>query len=153
MAGLGGSRRSGKATLSFSNRPSRDRINRPSRDRILPCQDHESLTPTSLGDGSLSPIDCHHEDQVAQAACHSVDNLRRFGPLSGVSSEIFENLYTVTRAVLIHSNRRAPSRDIGREFAVQEAVRHVVRWSFFEEDGIWRQGGSAVLSLMKRATL
>ena len=27
---------------------------------------------------------------------HSVENIRRFGPLSGVSSEIFESFHTVT---------------------------------------------------------
>ena len=82
---------------------------------------------------------------------HSVDNMRRFGPLSGVSSEIFESFHTVTRAISVHSNRRAPSRDIGREFAVQEAVRHVVRGGYFKEDGIWRQAGPAVISLMRES--
>ena len=79
---------------------------------------------------------------------HSAAHLRRFGPLAGVSTEIFESFHTVTRAISVHTNRRAPSRDIGRTFAVQEALRHLVRGGFYRENGEWRPAGEAVRAFM-----
>ena len=80
---------------------------------------------------------------------HTVEQIRRFGPLSGVSSEIFESFHTITRNLSIHSNRQAPSRDIGRAFAVQEALRHVVRGGYWQQDGSWQQAGLAVRSFVE----
>ncbi|KIJ48475.1 hypothetical protein M422DRAFT_125766, partial [Sphaerobolus stellatus SS14] len=62
---------------------------------------------------------------------HLPDHVRRFGPASLFATEGFESFNAVIRAASVHSNRQAPSRDIGRAFARSNHIRHMLSGSYF----------------------
>ncbi|KAJ7471361.1 hypothetical protein B0H11DRAFT_1730573, partial [Mycena galericulata] len=57
---------------------------------------------------------------------HIVSHVRRFGPPILCVTETFELFNYVIRAHSVHSNRQAPSLDIGAAFDHMHAVRHLV---------------------------
>ena len=57
---------------------------------------------------------------------HLRADIRRFGPLVGCSTEVFEAFNAVFRQCSILSNRQAPSRDIAMQFGKQEGFKHRV---------------------------
>ncbi|KAG2126284.1 hypothetical protein DEU56DRAFT_743067 [Suillus clintonianus] len=57
---------------------------------------------------------------------HVVDHIQRFGPATLFATEAFESFNAVIRAKSIHSNHRAPSRDIARSFAHGSRIRHIL---------------------------
>ena len=126
------------------------------RSRIGPeaVESHLEDTKRALQSLAAAMAPFHPETIVTKVKwhkllAHTVEQIRRFGPLSGVSSEIFESFHTITRNHSIHSNRQAPSRDIGRTFATQEALRHVVRGGYWQQDGRWDRAGLAVRSFIE----
>ena len=62
---------------------------------------------------------------------HLPSHIRRFGPAILFATEAFESFNAVIRAKSIHSNRQAPSRDIGRAFAQGNRMRHLLSGGYF----------------------
>ena len=63
---------------------------------------------------------------------HLPSHIRRFGPAILFATEAFESFDAVIRrAKSIHSNRQAPSRDIGRAFAQGNRMRHLLSGGYF----------------------
>jgi hypothetical protein len=57
---------------------------------------------------------------------HLLDHIPLFGPAILCATEAFESFNAIIRTWSIHSNRQAPSRDIGRAAARCNRVRHIV---------------------------
>ncbi len=55
---------------------------------------------------------------------HLLEDIRSFGPLVSVATEISEAFNAVFRYCLILSNHLAPSRDIAVQLANQEGLKH-----------------------------
>lgn len=62
---------------------------------------------------------------------HLPDHIRRFGPAMLFATEAFESFNAIIRAKSVHSNRHAPSRDIGNAFAQGNRVRHLLSGGLF----------------------
>ncbi|KAF8597802.1 hypothetical protein BDV93DRAFT_595834 [Ceratobasidium sp. AG-I] len=63
---------------------------------------------------------------------HLPSHVRRFGPPILFATETFESYNFVTRLRSIHSNRQAPSADIGASFSLMRAIRHLVSGGYFQ---------------------
>lgn len=57
---------------------------------------------------------------------HLADDVKRFGPLVGVSTERFESFNAVFRASSVHSNRHNPSKDIAWDQIGGEWVKYLM---------------------------
>jgi hypothetical protein len=81
---------------------------------------------------------------------HTDDDVVEFGPLIGLATEIFESFNGVFRYCSILSNHLAPSRDIARQLADQEGLKHRLAggWWPCGEDGKWERAGSGVRHFM-----
>ncbi|KAF8193520.1 hypothetical protein K438DRAFT_2131595 [Mycena galopus ATCC 62051] len=77
---------------------------------------------------------------------HTDKDVVEFGPLIGVITEIFESFNTVFRHCSILSNHLAPSRDIARQLADQEGLKHRLTggWWYSAGEDKWRRSGSDV---------
>ncbi|KAF9644917.1 hypothetical protein BDM02DRAFT_3157045 [Thelephora ganbajun] len=75
---------------------------------------------------------------------HLQADIRRFGPMVGSASEIFECFNAVFRACSILSNRQAPSRDIANQLGKQEGFKHRASGGWWKSDGEWVQAGPGV---------
>jgi hypothetical protein len=62
---------------------------------------------------------------------HLPNHIRRFGPAILFATEAFESFNAVIRAKSVHSNRQAPSRDIGLAFAQGNRIRHLLSQGYF----------------------
>lgn len=62
---------------------------------------------------------------------HLPDHVRRFGPPMLFATEGFESFNAVIRSHSIHSNHRAPSRDIAAGMAHHNRIRHLLSGGFF----------------------
>ncbi|KAG8790917.1 hypothetical protein FRC12_010650 [Ceratobasidium sp. 428] len=90
---------------------------------------------------------------------HLPEHIRRFGPAVLFATETFESYNFVIRLRSIHSNRRAPSHDIGWAFCRLQAIRFLVSggWVTHQVDPVTekivpsapRQAGSSVLELQR----
>ena len=83
---------------------------------------------------------------------HLPSDARRFGPLVGVATELFESFNAVFRAASILSNHRAPSRDIALQLADQEGtrLRTLGGWWLDNESKEWKRAGPAVRQYIQR---
>jgi hypothetical protein len=75
---------------------------------------------------------------------HLRTDIVRFGPLVGVATEAFECFNAIFRFCSIHSNHLAPSRDISKQLASQESLKHRVTggwWSSTLNSDNWVQAG------------
>ncbi|KAF7374036.1 hypothetical protein MSAN_00284300 [Mycena sanguinolenta] len=81
---------------------------------------------------------------------HLPDDVRRFGPLIGVATEIFEAFNAVFRAASVLSNHRALSRDIARQLASQEGARSLALGTlwFDTQSEEWQSAGPSVKRFM-----
>lgn len=131
-------------------------------------EDNQLLTKISL-----NLIVCHLQDDVTIAAANVLDlfamidpskmsakqklhllahlreDIIRFGPLVGVATETFECFNAIFRFCSIYSNHLAPSRDIAKQLAGQESLKHRVTggwWPSNTEDGVveWVRAGASV---------
>ncbi|PPQ75136.1 hypothetical protein CVT24_010098, partial [Panaeolus cyanescens] len=57
---------------------------------------------------------------------HLVQDIKRFGPLVGMASEVYEAFNGIFRYCSIFSNHLAPSRDIAVQLADQECIKHIL---------------------------
>ncbi|KAJ7618023.1 hypothetical protein FB45DRAFT_1103391 [Roridomyces roridus] len=81
---------------------------------------------------------------------HIPDDVRRFGPLIRVSTEIYEAFNGVFRTCSVFSNHLAPSRDISRKFASMDRVKHVLCGGYWQAPSkAWIQAGDAVQDLLQ----
>ena len=62
---------------------------------------------------------------------HIIEHISRFGPPHTYATETFESYNSLIRDFSIHSNRQAPSRDIGYGFANANRIRHLVSGAKF----------------------
>ncbi|KAF7337257.1 hypothetical protein MSAN_02278200 [Mycena sanguinolenta] len=81
---------------------------------------------------------------------HLPDDVRRFGPLISVATEIFEAFNAVFRAASVLSNHHAPSRDIARQLASQEGARSLALGTlwFDAQSEEWQSAGPSVKRFM-----
>lgn len=78
---------------------------------------------------------------------HLRADIRRFGPMVGSASEIFECFNAVFRACSVLSNRQAPSRDISNQLGKQEGFKHRASGGWWKSNnGEWVQAGPGVRS-------
>lgn len=76
---------------------------------------------------------------------HLRADIRRFGPMVGSASEMYECFNAVFRACSVLSNRQAPSRDIANQLGKQEGFKHRASGGWWKsEDGEWVHAGAAV---------
>jgi len=75
---------------------------------------------------------------------HLRTDIRRFGPLVGCSTEVFESFNSVFRQCSILSNRQAPSRDIAIQFGKQEGFKHRVTGGWWRAGEDWVQVGPGI---------
>ncbi|KAJ7469208.1 hypothetical protein FB451DRAFT_1479092 [Mycena latifolia] len=80
---------------------------------------------------------------------HTDDDVVQFGPLIGVITEGFESFNGVFRYCSILSNHLAPSRDIAKQLADQEGLKHRLTdgwWASGADE--WEQAGPGVRHFM-----
>ena len=76
---------------------------------------------------------------------HLQADIRRFGPMVGSASEMFECFNAVFCACSVLSNRQAPSRDIANQLGKQEGFKHRASGGWWKSDnGEWVQAGPGV---------
>jgi hypothetical protein len=83
---------------------------------------------------------------------HAPADARRFGPLPRSSVETFECYNSVFRRCAILSNRQAVSRDVARQFARMDRLKHLVSGGFYLSEGecsSWTRAGQGVLALLR----
>ncbi|KAF7378116.1 hypothetical protein MSAN_00235900 [Mycena sanguinolenta] len=82
---------------------------------------------------------------------HTDDDVVAFGPLVGVITEIFKSFNAVFRHCSVLSNHLAPSRDISRQLADQEGLKHRLTggWWYCSMDRKWQQAGSGVQDFLR----
>eukprot|EP00731_Ephydatia_muelleri_P008059 Em0004g397a len=82
---------------------------------------------------------------------HLIECLEQYGPTSAFSAERCESFNSDVRAQNIHSNRQAPSRDIGKHFAVLEHIRHIIDGGRYGQESV----GALTVSVpgMEKCTL
>ncbi|KAL0572680.1 hypothetical protein V5O48_009279 [Marasmius crinis-equi] len=86
---------------------------------------------------------------------HLAEDIRRFGPLVGLSTEVFESFNSVFRSCSILSNHLAPSRDIALQLADQEGLKWRTSggWWFSAERQEWVQAGPGIQELVNSQPL
>ena len=77
------------------------------------------------------------------------EDVVRFGPLVGASSERFESFNAVFRQSVIHSNRKRQSRDIASDCAGQERVKTIMSGGYVRDGQTWRLPSGRLLALME----
>ncbi|KAJ6529506.1 hypothetical protein DFH09DRAFT_1250415 [Mycena vulgaris] len=76
---------------------------------------------------------------------HARTDILRHGPLVGVATEGFEGYNTIFRLCSIFSNHLAPSRDIARQLAQQEGLKHRLTGGWWiDATEKWVQAGSGI---------
>jgi hypothetical protein len=89
---------------------------------------------------------------------HTPQDSRRFGPLLGPITELFESFNAVFRYASISSNHLAPSRDIALSLAAQESLKHRITGGWWRHSppgkpSIWVQAGHGVRSMIEYESL
>ena len=76
--------------------------------------------------------------------------IKRFGPALLYSTEHYESFNHIFRLCSIHSNKKAPSRDICRAFALQDTVKHIVTGGYWYDKSKykWVRAGKMILDNM-----
>jgi len=82
---------------------------------------------------------------------HLVEDIRRFGPLTGVATDRHESFNSVFRLCSVLSNHLAPSRDITEQMGDQEGIKHCLtggQWQDAESHD-WVCRGSGIKALVE----
>lgn len=90
----------------------------------------------------LSKSKCH-------ILTHIVNDVRRFGPSIGLSTETFESFNGVFRLCSVLSNRQAPSRDIGFNMADMARFKHIASGGTWLYEGRWTTAGKEVQNFFR----
>lgn len=80
---------------------------------------------------------------------HIVNNVRRFGPTIGLSTETFKSFNGVFRLCSVLSNRQAPSRNIGFNMADMARFKHIASGGTWLHEGSWTVAGKEVREFFK----
>ena len=72
---------------------------------------------------------------------HLLEHIRRFGPAILFATEAFESFNAVIRVKSVHSNRHAPSRDIGQAFAQGNRIQHLLSGRLFVFNSVIGENG------------
>ena len=80
---------------------------------------------------------------------HLEEDIRRFGPAIRNSTEIFECYNAIFLFCSIFSNHQAPSRDIARQFAAMDGVKHILSGGYWKHNDKWIRASPAVLHVLK----
>lgn len=84
---------------------------------------------------------------------HLPDDIRRYGPLIGESTESFECYNAVFRSCSVLSNHQAPSRDIAIQLADQEGFKQRTTGGWWPDgSGGWKRSGPGVCGSLERYT-
>lgn len=76
---------------------------------------------------------------------HVIEDIRRFGPLLGESTEVFESFNAVFRSCSILSNHLAPSRDIAHQLAELEGAKQRLTGGYWNDgSGQWVRASPSV---------
>ncbi|KAM6489231.1 hypothetical protein JOM56_015401, partial [Amanita muscaria] len=80
--------------------------------------------------------------------------IKRFGPALLYSTKRYESFNHVFRLCSIHSNKKAPSRDICKAFALQDTVKHIVTGGYWYDKlkRKWVRAGKTILDNMDHCT-
>lgn len=85
---------------------------------------------------------------------HLGEDVKRFGPLVGASTERFESFNAVFRGSSVYSNRQNPSRDIATDQAGCGWMKQLLADGFIEASpGQWAQPGEALRRLLESKVL
>ncbi|KAJ7859305.1 hypothetical protein B0H14DRAFT_3084960 [Mycena olivaceomarginata] len=85
---------------------------------------------------------------------HADEDVVAFGPLVGLITELYESYNTVFRHCSILSNHLAPSRDIARQLADQEGLKHRLTggwWYSAGDEKQWQRAGSGNHPLLQKS--
>ena len=97
--------------------------------------------------GALAVVDANKI--VTKSKCHSlthiVDDIRRFGPAVGLSTDTFESFNGVVRLCSVLSNRHAPSRDIGLNMSDMARFKHITSGGLWKDEEQWVNAGDGIL--------
>jgi hypothetical protein len=82
---------------------------------------------------------------------HIPEDTRRFGPLVGMATELFESFNAVFRFCSVLSNHLAPSRDISQQTGRQESMKQQLSGGrlFNTSNQTWVSAGPQVCTLLK----
>ncbi|KAF9044483.1 hypothetical protein BJ165DRAFT_1347605, partial [Panaeolus papilionaceus] len=67
---------------------------------------------------------------------HLTQDIKQFGPLVGVASEVYKAFNGIFRYCSIFSNHLAPSRDIAIQLSAQESVKHILNAGWWIKPGL-----------------
>ncbi|KAH6905394.1 hypothetical protein BKA70DRAFT_1387014 [Coprinopsis sp. MPI-PUGE-AT-0042] len=80
---------------------------------------------------------------------HLPQDIRRFGPAVRSSTEIFECYNAIFRLCSVLSNHQAPSRDIARQFASMDRIKHILSGGYWKQDGQWVRASEKVQEVLR----
>ncbi|KAK7449318.1 hypothetical protein VKT23_013461 [Stygiomarasmius scandens] len=80
---------------------------------------------------------------------HLISDCRRYGPAIHNSTEIFECFNAVFRMCSILSNHQAPSRDIAKQFASMDRLKHILSGGYWLCNNEWIQASRRVRNVLK----
>ncbi|THU98413.1 hypothetical protein K435DRAFT_795704 [Dendrothele bispora CBS 962.96] len=82
---------------------------------------------------------------------HLVEDIRRFGPLTGVATDRHESFNAVFRLCSVLSNHLAPSRDIAVQMGDQEGLKHRLMGGEWQDPDShdWVSGGIGVRNFVR----
>lgn len=88
------------------------------------------------------------QKQKLHLLVHLLDNIPRFGPAIRYSTEVYECYNAIFRLCSVYSNHLAPSRDIARQFASMDTMKHIISGGYWKQGGEWVHAAPSVVALL-----